>query len=330
MKLKTMKAVFCTAYGLPEVLEIRDCPVPQISNKEILVKVLASSSTSADSFMRQGKPKFTRLFLGWKKPKNSSMGTGFSGEIVELGNEVSSFHVGDQIFGETIFGFGTNAEYVKISESTLALSKPNELLHVECATICDGFLTSYSFLKDIGNLQKGQRILINGASGSLGSAAVQIAKYMGAYVVGVCSSKNKQMVLSLGADEIIDYNSIDFTKLNHSFDLVYDTVGKSSFLACKKILTKHGKYLSPVFNISLLIFGIYTRLFSKKKALFSATGLKPISMLRPKLKDLTQLLVQKEIQVFIDKVYPLKDIVKAHQYIDTGHKKGNVVIGTND
>lgn len=321
-----MKVSYCTAYGSPEVLEIRECPIPVINSNEILIKVYASSATTADSLMRQGQPKFARLFLGLRKPKKPITGTGFSGEIVDLGVGITSFNIGDLVFGETVLGFGSNAEYVKVSATSLILMKPKELSHNECATLCDGFLTSYSFLKDIGQLKYGQKIIINGASGSLGSAAVQIAKHMGAYVVGVCSSNNTNMVLSLGADKVIDYNKVDFTKLDHEYDLVFDTIGQSSFSQCKTILKKFGKYLSPVLNFTLLYNSFYTSIFSKKKALFSATGLRPISELSPLLIELATLFSQRKLYVVMDKIYPLEDIVKAHQYIDTGRKKGNIAI----
>lgn len=326
MITETMLASYSTAYGSPNVLEIRSIQKPKPKSTEVLVKVYASSVTAADSLMRQGKPKFGRLFLGLKKTKYPITGTGFSGEVVEVGSDVSLFKCGDFVFGETIFGLGSNTEYVCLKESKLILNKPDNLSFEMASTICDGPLTSYSFLKDIGQLKQGQHILINGASGSLGSAAVQLAKLMGAYVVGVCSGKNKTLVNTLGADEVIDYTTTDFTTLDHKFDLIYDTIGKSSYSQCKPILSEYGKYMSPVLSLNLLCQGIFTSIFSKHKALFSATGMRPVEDLTPLLNELNVFLKEGTLQILVDRTYALQEIVNAHEYVDTGRKKGNVVI----
>lgn len=325
--LETMKAAYCSKYGDPEVIDVREIPKPTSPKSgEILIRIHSSSVTAADTFMRQGSPKFSRLFLGWSKPKHPVLGTGFSGEIVEIGECVKKFQVGDYVFGESIFGSGTNTEYICIKETALVLVKPKNVHHSEAATLTDGFLTSYSFLKDIGKLEKGQRILINGASGSLGLAAVQLSKLMGAYVVGVCSAKNALLVEELGADEVVDYKTEDFTQLNHSFDLIYDAVGKSSYGLCKPILDTNGKYLSPVLSPRLLVQSIYTSLFSKKKAVFSATGMRSVNELFPLLEELSVFLSQNKIGVVIDKVYGIEDVIQAHRYVDSGRKVGNVVV----
>lgn len=326
MTLDTMQAAYCTSYGKPDVIEIRSVDKPSAKPTEVLIKIYASSVTRADSFMRQGTPKFSRLFLGFKRPKHPVLGTGFSGEVVEVGDDVTLFKQGDFVFGEALFGSGTNTEYVAISESKLIQKKPESVSFEEAATLCDGVLTSYSFLKDIGQLKKGQRILINGASGSLGTAAVQLAKQMGAYVVAVCSTKNLAMVKGLGADEVIDYKTTDFTRLNHHFDIVYDTVGKSSYTLCKNVLTDKGKYLSPVLTLSLLWQSLLSSICYKKKAIFSATGMRPPEALSPLVRELRTMLVKKELSIVIDRTYRLNEIVRAHEYIDTGRKKGNVVI----
>lgn len=326
MTLLTMNAASCTGYGNPNVLEIKRIPIPKPQKTDLLIKVYASSVTAADSLMRQGKPKFSRLFLGFKKPKNPITGTGFSGEVVQVGKDVSRFKVGDFVFGESIFGGGSNTEYVCLPESNLVLHKPDRLTFNEAATLCDGFLTSYSFLKDIGQLKKGQWVLVNGASGSLGSAAVQLAKIMGANVIGVCSTKNIRVVNQLGADDVIDYTTSDFTKGDYRFDVIYDTVGKLSVSDCKNTLTEKGKYLTPVLSIQVLVQSLYSALFSKKKVLFSATGIRPVKELRPLVQELSDLFMQNKFRVLIDRLYPLQDISKAHAYVDKGHKIGNVVI----
>jgi NADPH:quinone reductase-like Zn-dependent oxidoreductase len=203
---------------------------------------------------------------------------------------------------------------------------PNNMTYEEAAPVCDGALTSWNFLKDIGKIQSGQRVLINGASGSLGSAAVQIAHYFGAEVTGVCSTANLEMVKSLGADKVIDYTKEDFTKTGQTYDMIYDTVGKSSFSRCKGSLRENGVYLSPVLSLPLLFQMIWTSKVGNKKAKFSATGLRPPSELRVLLNELKEAIEAEKIKSVIDRSYPLEQTAEAHRYIDKGHKRGNVVI----
>jgi NADPH:quinone reductase-like Zn-dependent oxidoreductase len=204
--------------------------------------------------------------------------------------------------------------------------KPEHITHEEASSICDGPLTSWNFLKGMAKVKYGQSVLIHGASGSLGTAAVQLAKHLGANVTGVCSTKNMEMVTSLGAATVIDYSKIDFTKTGQTYDIIFDTVGKSSFLKCKKALNKNGIYLSPVLSLSLLFQMLRTTMFGNKKAKFSATGTKPISVLRLLLKELNELLESGQLKTVIDRCYTLEEISEAHQYVDTGHKRGNVVV----
>ncbi|MBU3010125.1 NAD(P)-dependent alcohol dehydrogenase [Polaribacter vadi] len=309
-------------YGGPEVLEFtsQEKPIPKAN--EILVKILASSATRADTLIREGSPKFGRLFLGVFKPKNTSLGTGFSGEVEEKGSDVTKFKIKDEVFGELLFDSGTNAEYLCISEDLIIAKKPKNISHSEAAPICDGFLTSYSFLKDIANVKEGQHILINGASGSLGTAAVQLAKQMGAKVTAVCSGKNKELVKNLGADSVIDYKKQDFTKEDNLYDIIYDTIGKSSYKKCKKVLKKNGIFMSPVLNCETLWFSI----FKPKKVKFSATGIRKTKDLKRLLSELIPFFKQGKMETVIDKTYKLKDIVAAHSYINSERKVGNIAI----
>jgi NADPH:quinone reductase-like Zn-dependent oxidoreductase len=321
-----MKAIVCTKYGSPDVLQLRevDKPIPKIN--DILIKINASSVTRADTMMRRGTPFYGRLFIGFTKPKNPIPGTGFAGIIEETGREVKLFKKGDHIFGETGVGFSTNAEYVCVPEDGLVAQKPVNISFEEAATVCDGALTSWCFLKDIGKIKSDDKILINGASGSLGSAAVQISKYIGAEVTAVCSSANSELVRSIGADKVIDYTQENFTKGDEKYDIIFDSIGKTSFSECKNALKENGVYLSPVLKFSLLLQMIRTSKFGKKKAKFSATGLRPVAELRLFLNELIEIIKDKKIKMIIDKKYPLEQIADAHRYIDTGHKKGNVVI----
>lgn len=324
-----MKAIVCTKYGAPDVLQLKEVEKPIPKADEVLVRVHAASVTAADCMMRRGTPFYARFFIGLMKPKNPIPGTGFSGVIEGIGKDVKSFKKGDSVFGETGVGFSANAEYLCLPADGVLAPLPNTMTFEEAAPVCDGALTSLSFLKDIGKLHSGQKVLINGAAGSLGSAAVQIGKYFGAKVTGVCSTTNLDMVKSLGADKVIDYTKEDFTKTGHSYDLIYDTVGKSSFHQCKRALTQNGVYLSPVLGLPLLLQMLWTFKIGRKKARFSATGIRPVSELRILLNELKELIEKGEIKSIIDKRYPLEQTPEAHRYVDEGHKKGNVVITVN-
>jgi NADPH:quinone reductase-like Zn-dependent oxidoreductase len=207
-----MKAIVQIKYGGPEVLGIQDVEKPSPNGNEVLIKIHAAGVTAADSMMRAGKPKYGRLFLGLRGPKHKTPGTGFSGVVEAVGPEVTRFAEGDELFGEIVFGSGTYAEYVAVPEDGVIAKKPTHYSFDEAAAVSDGPLTSINFLKDVTSVVPGQRVLINGASGSLGSAAVQLAKHFGAHVTGVCSTANIELVKSLGADEVIDYTQQDFTR----------------------------------------------------------------------------------------------------------------------
>lgn len=321
-----MRAIVCNAYGGPEVLSIEEVAVPQLQKDEVLVKVKAASLTTAEAMMRKGQPKFGRLFLGIRRPKHPIMGTGFSGEIVAVGEDVTQWQTGQQVFGETTVKFSTNAEFVSVKESGVIMEKPDTISHVEAAPMCDGAITSLNFLTNVYSLKSGEEILINGASGSLGVAAVQIAKSKGAIVTTVCSTANVEFVKSLGADHVIDYRKEDFTQYSHRFDVVFDTVGKSSFSKCKRILRKKGVYMSPVLSLELMFQMMRTGIFGKKKAKFQATGLKKTPELLELLAGLLDLSKEESFRMVVDKTYTLDEAKAAHEYIDGGHKRGNLVL----
>jgi NADPH:quinone reductase-like Zn-dependent oxidoreductase len=326
-KTKRMKAVFCNKYGGPEVLEVKKIPKMIPGQGELLIRNYASSITTADTFLRRGEPKFGRLFLGWNKPRQPMVGTGFAGVVEQIGNEVTQFKVGDRVYGETVFGFGANAEFVCVNEmKSIIQILPPFLSFEEAAPMCDGVLTSYNFLIDIGKLEKGKHVLINGASGALGVAAVQIAKYIGAHVTAVCSGHNVKMVKELGADIVIDYHKKDFTSDVGLYDMIYDTVGKSSFSKSKKSLKIKGQYLSPVLSLPLLLTMIRTAVLGSKKAKFDATGLKSPQILISFLKQLESWTEQGKLKTIIDREYRIEDISEAHTYVDSGRKKGNIVL----
>lgn len=325
MKQK-MNAIIAKGYGGPEVFEFTQVEKPVAKKNEVLVKVLVSSATRADGMIRTGKPYFGRLITGIIKPKNPIPGTGFAGVIESVGNTVTKFKVGDRVFGETTIGFSTNAEFIAIAENGVIVHMPDNMQFTEGAAFCDGAVTSINFLRNIADLKSGQKILINGASGSLGTAAVQIAKNMGAEVTAVCSTRNAGLVKSLNADYVIDYTKTDFTLSTEKYDVVYDSVGTSSYSKSKKVLTKGGQYISPVLGLPLLLDMICTSLFSKKRAKFSATGLLKEEELYNLLLELTESYKEGQIKMVIDRQFPLEKLAEAHTYIASGHKKGNVVI----
>ncbi|MEQ8812981.1 MAG: NAD(P)-dependent alcohol dehydrogenase [Imperialibacter sp.] len=326
MNANQMKAIVASGYGTPEVLKFTSVEKPTPGPKDVLIKVIASAATTADTMMVTGKPYIARLFVGLTKPKHPITGTGFAGIVEAIGSEVGNFSVGDEVFGETTLGFSTNAEYVVVPASGVMLPKPASLPFTEAASYCDGHLTSYNFLKRIAEVQSGQRVLVNGAAGSLGTSAIQIAKYLGAHVTGVCSSKNAGMVKSLGADEVIDYQKQDFTRLATKYDVIFDTVGKSSFTKAKNVLAERGMYLSPVLKFPLLMQMIASSLWGKKKAKFEATGANADDTLKTLLLEVVELHNNGHLKTVIDRQYPLERVAEAHHYIACGHKKGNVVI----
>ncbi|MFK7855872.1 MAG: NAD(P)-dependent alcohol dehydrogenase, partial [Granulosicoccus sp.] len=241
-----MKAIVSTAYGSPEVLQVSDIEKPTPKNNEVLIRVIASSVTAADGMMREGNPYYGRLFLGIFKPKYPISGTGLAGVVESVGSQVERFNIGDRVFGESVFGSGTNAEYVCVPADGIIEHMPDNISFIEAAPACDGAVTAYNFLTAVATLQKNQSILIIGASGSIGSSAVQIARQLGARVTGVCSTKNLDMVESLGAHELIDYTQTDFTQSSERYDVIFDTVGAMSYGRCRNSLHDKGIYLSPV------------------------------------------------------------------------------------
>jgi len=318
--------MICRQYGTPDVLQLQEIEKPLPKSNEVLVKIHAASVTRADGMMRQGRPLIGRLVIGLMRPKYPVTGTGFAGEIEAVGSEVTRFKVGDEVFGESVFGVGTNADYVALAEEGVIALKPKNISYQEAAPVCDGALTALNFLQELGHIKAGQRVLINGAAGSLGSAAVQLAVYFGAQVTGVCRAKNHPLVKSLGAEMVLDYQQQDFTQMVQKYDLIFDSVGKCSFSECKKVLTKNGLYLSPVLSFGLLSQMLCSSLVGSKKAKFSATGVLPVTELRRLLDELVGLFAAGEIRSVMDRDYPLEQMAEAHRYVEQGHKRGNVVV----
>ncbi|NVK38094.1 MAG: NAD(P)-dependent alcohol dehydrogenase [Gammaproteobacteria bacterium] len=324
-----MKAVVAQGYGPTDVLKVMDVPMPEVRDDEVRITLQFSGVSQADAMMRKGTPKFARLFLGLSKPKNAIPGTSFAGIIEAVGQNVTQFQVGDAVYGETSVSFGAHAQWLCVKADGLIRKLPANLELENVATLCDGPLTAYNFLTELAHLSSEQSIVINGASGSIGSAAVQIAKSFGAHVTAVCSSANVQWVKSLRADVVVDYQTQDFTQLNTSYDVIFDTVGKRNFAQCKSALKSHGQYLSPVLTLPLLFNMLFSHFFSNKKAKFTPTGLSPIPKLHQQLAAIEILMQNQQLKMNIDRRYSLNDIQAAHEYVDSERKKGVVLLTIN-
>jgi len=321
-----MKAIVYTKYGSPDVLQLKEIEKPTPKDNELLIRVYATTVTATDCTFRKGDQLSARSFTGLTRPKNTILGDVLAGKIEAVGKDVKSFKPGDEVFGSTGAGFGAYAEYICLPEDGALAIKPANLTYEEAAAVYDGVLTALPFLRDKGKIQSGQKVLINGASGSIGTAAVQLARVFGADVTGVCSTANVDLVKSLGADQVIDYTQEDFTKSGQTWDIIFDTVGKSSFSRCKSALTQKGIYLSTVLTLTILLQTLWTSMAGSKKATITFAGLRSPSEKAEDLIFLKELVEAGKIKPVIDRRYPLEQTAEAHRYVDTGHKKGNVVI----
>jgi NADPH:quinone reductase-like Zn-dependent oxidoreductase len=317
-----MKAIVYTKFGPPDVLHLQEVEKPSPKANEVLIKIYATTVVKEDPDMR-ASPGYNGLL----KPRNPILGQELAGEVESIGKNVTRFKPGDQVFG--IDSFGAYAEYKCMPENGALAIKPANLSYEDAASLPNGALTALPFLRDKGNIRSEQTVLIYGASGSVGSVAVQMAKYYGAEVTGVCSTTNLEWVKSLGVDQVIDYTKEDFTENGKTYDIIFDTIGKSSFSECKGSLTDEGIYLATVPTPVIMLQALWTAKSGSKKVKFAATGLRPSS---EKIKDLvflSELIEAGKIIPVIDRCYPLEQIAEAHQYVETGHKKGNVVITVN-
>ena len=314
-----MKAIVYTKFGPPDVLQLQEVEKPTPKDNEVLVKIVATTVVKEDPDMR-ASPGFNGLL----KPRNTILGQELAGEVEAVGRNVTRFKPGDQVFG--IDMFGAYAEYKCMPEYGALAIKPANVSYEEAASVPNGALTALPFLRDKGAIRSGQTVLIYGASGSVGAAAVQLGKYYGAEVTGVCSTANLAWVRSLGADQVIAYTQQDFTKNGKTYDVIFDTVGKRSFSECKGSLTDEGTYLATVPTPLIMLQALWPAKSGSKKVRFAATGLRPA---REKIKDLVflaELIEAGKIKPVIDRCYPLEETAEAHRYVEQGHKKGNVVI----
>ncbi|MFT4662515.1 MAG: NADPH:quinone reductase-like Zn-dependent oxidoreductase [Patiriisocius sp.] len=319
-----MKAITTREYGVPSVLTLEEVEKPTPKDNEILVKVHSTPVTSGDARIRALNVPFgfkfiTRMLFGFNKPKQPILGVVFSGLVETVGKDVKEFVVGNEVFG-TSEKFGCHAQYVAIPEKGAITIKPTNLSFDDAAALPFGALTSLKYLRDLGKIKSGQKILVNGASGALGVYGIQLAKHFGAKVTGVCSGANVELVKSLGADEVIDYSTTDFTKNGKTYDIIYDTVGKITFKECKNSLSENGRMLLAASGLGQYLQVLLTS-FSKKKVVAG------VAVFNRKDLDVIKDLATKGIIVpVIGKRFPFSEAEAAHTYVDKGHKVGSAVV----
>ncbi len=324
-----MKAIVYTQYGSPDVLQLKEVEKPVPRDDEVLIKVHATTVNRTDCATIRAKPFFMRIVTGLFKPKKQIPGTEFAGEIEVVGKDVSSLKVGDKVFGFDDQGSGSHAQYMTIKEDKVVII-PNNISYGQAAASSEGAHYAYNFINKV-DLKKRQNILVNGATGAIGSAAVQLLKYFDVDVTAVCATRNIELVKSLGADKVIDYTKSDFTKDEQKYDFVFDTVGKSSFFKCKHLLKPGGVYISSDLgymaqNIFLpLITPIIKPMIGNKKTLFPMP-----TNIRGSLILIKKLIEQDKFKAVIDReLFPLERIVEAYRYVEKGQKTGNVVISVD-
>lgn len=328
-----MQAIMYTEYGPPEVLKLNEVEKPVPKDNEILIKVHATTVNFGDLLARNMRVvtprKFTmpmplwlpvRLAFGFRKPRKKILGNEYAGEIVDVGKQVTRFKTGDQVFGYRGQAMGAYAEYLTMPEGGMVAHKPVNMSYEEAAVISYGSITALSLLRK-ANIQAGQRILVNGASGSIGSHAVQIAKNHGAHVTGVCGTPRLAFVSSLGADEVIDYTQEDFTKNGQTYDLIFDVLNKSSFTSVKDSLTPNGRYLLASFGMRQLFQMVRTKVVGRKKVICALSSERPEDLVLVK-----QMAEEGKLKTVIDRQFPLRLTAEAHRYVEEGHKRGQVVI----
>ncbi|HJS20519.1 MAG TPA: NAD(P)-dependent alcohol dehydrogenase [Anaerolineales bacterium] len=328
-----MKAILYTEYGPPEVLQLREVDKPTPKDNEILIRNHAASVNTGDIWARNFKAisprKFSmplplwlpaRMYFGFSKPRINILGNEFAGQVEAIGKDVTRFKEGDAVFGYRGQSMGAYAEYLCVPEEGLVTLKPSNMTYEEAASVPYGSITALNLLRKV-NVESGQKVLVNGASGGIGSGALQLARYYGAEVTGVCSTPRVEYVKALGADKVIDYTREDFTQNGETYDLIFDVMGRSSFSRCKNSLKPDGIYLLASFKMKQLFQMFWTKISGGRKVICALSS--------DKAEDLVfikELVEAGKIKSVLDRCYPLKQTAEAHRYIETGQKKGSVVI----
>ncbi len=321
-----MKAAIRRIYGSPDILKIETVEKPTPKDNEVLIRVYATTVNRTDCAVLTGKPLIMRLFTGLIKPKLPTPGTDFAGKIEAVGNGVKSFQVNDKVWGFDDQGLGSQAEYMCFSAEGTITKMPDNITYEQAAASLEGAHYAYNFINKV-KLQAGQKVLVNGATGAIGSAILQFLKYYNIYVTAVCNTENTGLIKALGADKIIDYHKEDFTNDNEKYDFVFDAVGKSTFAKCKPLLKKNGIYISSELgpNIQNPLLALITPFFGGKKVVF------PIpSNIKGSMSFIGELIEKGKFKAVIDRTYPLENISEAYKYVASGKKTGNVVITMPD
>lgn len=317
-----MKASVYTKYGPPEVLQIKEVAKPTPKANEVLIKVFATTVNRTDCGFRKSEYMAVRFVSGLFKPKHTILGSELAGEVEAIGEDVKTFRKGDRVFGLKCILFGAHAEYICVPETGSITTMPEGISYEEAAASCDGPFLALAYFKKI-KIRKGQSILINGATGSIGTAGLQLARYYGAEITAVCNTKNVDLVKSLGANEVMDYTKEDFTKNGKTYDFVFDAVGKSTFFKCKKLLNPGGVYFSTELGPfwQNIFLALWTPLFGRKKVIF------PIPKdTKEDILFFKELIEAGKYKAIIDRSYRLEQILEATKYVEEGQKTGNVVI----
>jgi NADPH:quinone reductase-like Zn-dependent oxidoreductase len=316
-----MKAAVYHRYGPPEVVSVVDVPTPAPRGDELLVRVHAARVGSADSVARQGKPYYARAFFGVRRPKFPVLGSDFAGVVEAVGPAVTRYAVGDEVFGALAPRFGAHAEYVCLSEQAAVAPKPAGVSHAEAAALVDA--TALCFLRDKASVHSGQTVLVNGASGSVGTSAVQLARHYGATVTAVCHPTGFDLVQRLGADHVLDYAG---DELRGTYDVVFDVAGRSSFARCHALLNPGGVYLTTAPSPAIFVQMPWTKWIGKRRAVVAFAGLRPAADKANDLRYLTELVEAGRLAPVVEAAYPLSKTADAYRHIEQGHRRGNVVV----
>ncbi len=324
-----MKAIEYKLYGAPDVLEIKELNKPVAKDNEILIRIHATTVTSADCRIRsltmpRGFGLISRLVFGIRRPRKRVLGTELAGVVEAIGKDVATFKPGDAVFGICGMGMGCHAQYKCLAETGAVVGKPDTLSFAEAAALPFGGLTALDFFRR-GHLQKGEKVLINGASGSVGTAAIQIARHHGAEITAVCSGANAELVRSLGADHVIDYTRSDFTESGETWDVIVDTVGTAPYSRCKQVLNPGGRLLAVLGDLPALLKAPWITMTSPHKVIAG-----PAPERKADLVFLVELVRKGQFKPVIERCYPFAQIADAHRHVDTGRKRGNVVIQVNN
>ena len=323
-----MKAAVHHRYGSSDVLTLAEVPTPVPAAGEVLVRVRAAVVGIVDSLARRGSPVYARSHFGLLRPRFAVLGCDFAGQVEATGAAVTRFAVGDDVFGTIAPRFGAHAEYLCLPEQAAIAPKPAGLSYAEAAALVDG--TALCFLRDKARLARGQTILVNGASGAVGTSAVQLARHFGAAVTGVCSGPSAGLVRDLGAIAVVDYTAADFARAGQAYDVIFDVAGTSSFGHCRAALNQPGIYLTTAPSPAIMLQMPWTSRFGRRKAAVAFTGLRPAEDKRDDLTYVSELVATAALRPVIGASYPLARIADAHRRVEAGHKRGNIVVTMTD